>query len=93
MALGLDPSPFWGLTLRQIALMMEAAADRARRAHNDRAWLAWTGAALARAKRLPKLKTLQIAGRAKPARPQTAEERMAVYRQWAAATSRPTRTR
>lgn len=70
--------------------MMEAAAERARRAHNDRAWLAWTGAALARAKRLPKLKTLQIAGRVEPPRPQTAQEQLAIFRRWGPATARPT---
>lgn len=91
MALGLDPSPFWGLTLRQITLMMEAAAERNRRAHNDRAWLAWTGAALSRAKRLPKLKTLMVAKRGAKPRPQTAEEQMAIARQWAAATSQTTK--
>lgn len=73
--------------------MMEGAAERERRAYNDRAGLAWTGAALARAKRLPKLKTLLIPGRRAAPRPQTAQEQMAIFRQWAAATAGPARKR
>lgn len=93
MELGLDPSLFWGLTLREITLMMEGAAERERRAYNDRAGLAWTGAALARAKRLPKLKTLLIPGRRVAPRPQTAQEQLAIFRQWAAVTASPARKR
>ncbi|MDQ0349735.1 hypothetical protein J2S76_004186 [Ancylobacter vacuolatus] len=73
--------------------MMEAAGERDRRAYNDRAGLTWIGAALARGKRLPKLKTLQIARRGAAPRPQTAEEQMAILRQWAAATTGSARKR
>jgi hypothetical protein len=41
-----DPARFWSLTLREIAVVLEASAERERRDHNDRAWLAHTTAFL-----------------------------------------------
>jgi hypothetical protein len=61
---------------------MSGAAARLRREHNTTAWLAWHVEALARSKRLPKLKSLLVGG-GKP-RPQTWQEQKAIGMMWQA---------
>jgi hypothetical protein len=86
-AAGQSPSHFWDLTLREISAILDGAAEQERRAHNDRAWLAWNIAALSRVHRLPKLSTLTVSRQKSKPRPrprQTVEEQMAIARQWTA---------
>jgi len=60
---------------------MEGAANRIRRERNNLAWLAWHIEAIARSKRMPKLKGLLI-GDGKPSRPQTGDEIKAIAMMW-----------
>lgn len=60
MQAGFDPAAFWPLTPREINNIMRAVRARARQDHNDRAWQAWTAAALTRAEKLPKLAKLLV---------------------------------
>jgi len=85
---GLDPSGFWRLTLREIGVILEGVASRLKREHNDRAWLAWHIEALARQKKLPKLKDLTPAAPKKGKRRQTVEEQIAIAHRWTAALTR-----
>lgn len=62
------------------------AQDRLLREHNERAWLAWHVAALSRAKKMPKLKTMM--SKAASRRTQTWQEQMAVMDAWVAHTER-----
>lgn len=72
--------------------MVEATVERQRRAHNERALLTWTGAALHRAKRLPEAKKLLIGAKAKGPKAQTPEEQLAIVQKWhGAAPPSPTR--
>lgn len=73
---------FWRVTPRQYLRQMKGRASELRRAHNDRAWLAWHAAALPRMKKFPELKKLVIRD---PAAAQTAEQMMAIAKQWALA--------
>lgn len=80
---------FWSLTLRVIGVILDASVSRMHKEHNDRAWLAWHIEALARQKKLPKLKSLLIdAAAAKPKRRQTVEEQIAIAHRWTAALTR-----
>lgn len=84
--LGQSPSHFWGLTLREISAIVDGAAERERRAQNDRAWLAWHIAALPKLKRLPKLEKLMVRRRAVPRRRrQSMEEQIEIAQRWHAA--------
>lgn len=66
--------------------MLDGAAERERRDHNDRAWLAWNTAHLHRVKRMAPLKDLVIRGKvARP--PQTMDEQIAIAGQWLAVSS------
>jgi hypothetical protein len=85
---GQDPSHFWRLTLREIGVILDGAAGRLRREHNDRAWLAWHVEALSRQKKLPKLKDLTFDAPRKPKRRQTVEEQIAIAHRWTAALTR-----
>jgi hypothetical protein len=81
---GQSPSQFWDLTLREVVVVLRGAGERSRKAHNDRAWLAWHIAHLPKLKRLPKLASLMI-GRVRARRTrrqQTVSEQIAVARQW-----------
>lgn len=90
MRAGLDPAQFWRATFREVAACIEERGEADRLEHNDRAWMAWHIAALSRMKKLPKLKDLFLKPlRAQPVRPQTPEEQLAVWKQWAAATAPP----
>lgn len=51
---------FWSLTMKGIDLHMRAAAERSRRAHNDRAWLAFNIANLPNQKPPMTLRQLQM---------------------------------
>lgn len=81
---------FWRLTLREIGVILDAAANRLKREHNERAWLAWHIEALARQKKLPKLKTL-LHGDDRPKRVQTPQELEAITRSWLASRHRKNR--
>ncbi|RVK61942.1 hypothetical protein CN162_01475 [Sinorhizobium meliloti] len=85
---GQDPSLFWRLTLREIRVVLDGVAIRLRREHNDRAWLAWHIEALARQKKMPRLKELARASTAKPRRRQSIEEQIAIAQAWTAALTR-----
>lgn len=69
---------------------MEGQACRLRREQNANAWLAWHIEALARAKKLPKLKTL-LSGERTQSRPQTWQEMKAIAMMWKSAISRGAR--
>jgi hypothetical protein len=85
---GQDPSLFWRLTLREIRTILDGVAIRLEREHNDRAWLAWHIEALARQKKMPRLKELTTRMAAKPKRRQTVEEQIAIAQAWTAALMR-----
>jgi len=78
--IGFDPESFWDQTLRTLSIAMHGKLRAARRDYNQRAWLAWHIAALQRAKKLPKLKTLLT--RDKP-RPQSWQEQAMIMQSWA----------
>ncbi|MGE4339148.1 MAG: hypothetical protein AB7E55_24710 [Pigmentiphaga sp.] len=52
------------------------------REHNDRAWLAWHVAALQRADKLPKLKTLLHREKSQAPQRKSWQEQLAIARQW-----------
>ena len=56
--------------------------------HNDRAWLAWHIEALARQKKLPRLRELTHGAPKGPRRGQTMEEQIAIAEAWTAALTR-----
>lgn len=56
---------FWSLTPRETYVVIQAAQWRMEREHRRDMWLAWHVAALSRAKRLPALKGLLGAGKAR----------------------------
>lgn len=85
---GQDPSQFWGLTPRELNIVLDGSAERLKREHNDRAWLAWHGAALGRIKKFPKLDTLLIKGDRKPKRGKTIEEMISIAHAWTASVNR-----
>lgn len=70
--LGYDHESFWDQTLHTLSLTFEAANDRLRREHNDRAWTAWHTAGLGRTKTMPPLRSLF----AKDAVPQTLQQQL-----------------
>jgi hypothetical protein len=78
---GQDPSHFWRLTLREIAVILDGAASRLKREHNDRAWMAWHIAALSRQKKMAALSELTFAPE-KVKRQMTPQELEAVTRSW-----------
>jgi hypothetical protein len=67
-------SEFWGLTPRETYMVIEAAIWRNERRQQELMALAWNTAALTRAKRMPRLRTL-LASRSGPA---TEEEMQAL---------------
>lgn len=70
-----------------MALIVEGKRRAAENAHQDRAWLAWTTAALGRAKQMPPLAELVGKKKAPPERrPSTAEQLLTTARLWTAAT-------
>lgn len=83
MEAGQEPSLFWRLTLREISVILDGAASRLKREHNDRAWLAWHVAALGRLKKLPKLKDM-MHGEKPRGRKMTPEQLEAATRSWLA---------
>ncbi|NOV15873.1 hypothetical protein E5S70_07200 [Ensifer adhaerens] len=85
---GQDPSHFWRLTLREIGVILDGAVDRMKSQHDERAWLAWHIEALARTKKLPKLKDLTHGASKGPRRRQTVEEQIAIAEAWTAALTR-----
>lgn len=76
------------MTPRLIEAVLDGAAARMRTEFNQTAWLAWHIEALARAKKLPKLKDLMSTEAPKPRRRQTVEEQIAIARQWTVALTR-----
>ena len=79
MEAGLDPAQFWQLTLREIQVIIDAAARRLQREHEMTAWHAWTTASLGRLKRIPPLRKILPKGMK---RQQTAEEMQAIALAW-----------
>jgi hypothetical protein len=80
--IGFDPDSFWDQTFRTLSAAMHGKLKASRHEHNQRAWLAWHIAALYRAKKMPKLKSMLA--RDKP-RVQSWQEQAAVMEKWAAA--------
>lgn len=69
--------------MREISVILEGATNRLKREHNDRAWLAWHIEALARQKKLPKLKEL-LHSEKPSGRKMTPEQLESVTRSWLA---------
>lgn len=84
----MDPGLFWRLTVREIGVILDGAADRLRDERNNRAWLAWHIEALARAKKLPKLKEFLLDAPKRERRRQTIEEQIAIAHRWTAVLTR-----
>jgi len=78
---------FWRLTLREIGVILDGEAARAKRQRSDTAWLAWHTAALQRVKKFPKLKDMLPSAPRKP-HVQTVAEQVAIAKAWTAALSR-----
>lgn len=80
--LGLDPAEFHKRTPREAQLWIKGALKRIQREQNERMVLAWTTAALSRAKKMPKLEKLLTVEKPKR-KPQTWQEQHALMRAWA----------
>lgn len=87
MESGQDPSHFWRLTVREIAVILDGAASRLKREHNDRAWMVWHIEALSRQKKIPKLAELTFAPEKRPMNPAEIE---AITRSWLGSRKRKT---
>ncbi|MHA6641350.1 hypothetical protein [Mesorhizobium sp. A623] len=74
--------------MREIGVILDGVSNRLKREHNDRAWAVWHIEALARQKKLPKLKTLMYGAERKQTRRQTVEEQVAIAHAWTAALTR-----
>ncbi|HEU4986862.1 MAG TPA: hypothetical protein VFT89_07335 [Rhizobiaceae bacterium] len=77
--------------MREIAVILDGAAERVRRERELTAWLAWHTAALGRVKKFPKLKDVLPTKGRKPERRQTIDEQIAIARQWTAVLARQKR--
>lgn len=73
-------------------MILEAHTERAERAHNERAWLAWHIALLGRVKKVPPLSKLLHRKGAKRTQ-QTPAQMLAIARMWTAAMGGEDRTR
>lgn len=82
MRAGYDGEAFWRFTLREIRNILDGYTERLADQHNERAWLAWHIEALARQKKLPKLKSMMHGAGSKTKRRQTIEEQLAIAVQW-----------
>ena len=58
--LGYTPDSFWDQTPRTLAIAFDADTELQILHHNERAWQAWTTAALGREKRMSPLRKLQV---------------------------------
>lgn len=68
-----------------MAVIVAAKRAAAEREHNDRAWLAWTTAALRRAKRMPPLADLLVKSKREAKRgAMTADAMLTMARMWSA---------
>ena len=74
MEAGGDPARFWALTPAEVCREVRATANRRRREHDERAWLAWHIAALGRTKKMPKLSDLMSKNLERRTMPQTPEQ-------------------
>jgi len=81
--MGYLEADFWRNTPRQIIRQMKARQRQLRDEHNARAWIAWTTAALTRAKKMPKLERLMVKDHSR--RRQTAAEQYEIVKAWNAA--------
>jgi len=71
-----------------MSLLVEGRTAAAETAHRQRAWLAYTTAALGRAKKLPSLKDVIGKPRREPARKiMGADQMLTIARMWTAATT------
>lgn len=77
---------YWRISRRQASTVIAGVNMRLVREHNERMSLAWHVAALQRAKRMPKLKTLFA--KAAERKTQTWQQQMAVMDMWAVHTVR-----
>jgi hypothetical protein len=75
------------MTFREIEYVLAGVAMRLKREHNETAWLAWHVEALARSKRLPKLREL-MGDEVKPGKRMSPEQLEAVTRAWLESTNR-----
>ena len=78
---------FWRTPVRQMEAIVGGAKERVLREHNDRAWQAWTTAALMRKKKLPDLKRL-LSTMASDKPHQTWQQQLAIMDRWVAHTQR-----
>lgn len=79
---GFDPESFWDQTIRTVCAALHGKHRAAIRDQNARAWMVWHIAALQRAKKLPKLKTMMV--KEKP-RVQSWQEQQMIMQSWATA--------
>lgn len=77
---------FWRLTLREISIILDGAAEGMIQEQNGRAWLAWHIEALARSKKMPTLASMQ-SERPRKRRKMTPEEMISMAHLWTAATA------
>jgi hypothetical protein len=76
---------FFRSTPRLMALLVEGKRRAAENAHLERAWLAWTTAALGRTKKMPPLKDMVKAPqRETKRRVMSADEMLTMARMWSA---------
>lgn len=75
---------FWSLTLREIQQHFRAAARRQEREDLQHRWNVWHIAALQKGKKFPSFKEFVKPPAPKARRQQSAEEQIAVTRQWLA---------
>lgn len=80
-----DPRAFWSLTVREIGVILDGTANRLKREQDHRGWVVWHIEALARSKKLPKLKDMQ-SGKPVKRRRMTPEEMISMAHLWTAAT-------
>jgi hypothetical protein len=82
---------FFRSTPRLLSLLVEGKRRAADADHHNRAWLAWTTAALGRAKKMPPLKDL-VGTKAKAKKPtvMSADQMLTMARMWSAVAGPPT---
>jgi hypothetical protein len=73
---------FWGLTFREIAVILQGVTDRRAAESNERMALAWHIEALSRGKKLPRLDTLLAKAKPKKKGKMSPSHMEAVTRAW-----------
>lgn len=82
MECGQDPSQFWGLTLREIGIILDGAVAGMERQRKMMLSQAWHIEAFARTKKLPKLKELLGDDKKPTGRRMSPDQIEAITRSW-----------